>query len=262
MLLVNNTPFKVAIKVTVFLSVILAIFQMPFLFPKANLSQQHILMALVIISFTSLLTYLMLKQEKSSLNSLGLNWQKNILLHLAIGILSGLVVIFTIIGSLLLTTNLDFEATNRTSFFTYISMSISTILILALMEEVIFRGYILFKLKQVFGIRIAIYATAVTFGLYHGLSIDSLMGPAIWGLLYGWMAIKSQGIALPTAFHFALNWGQSVFNMKEKYVVGPYEFVLSEHVSPEHVDTAGLIIQLIVATVSIILIERLARQEG
>ena len=77
---------------------------------------------------------------------------------------------------------------------------------MALMEEVMFRGYLLFKLKQAWGTRAAVYFTAIVFGLYHGLVVESLIGPAVWGLVYAWMALVSKGLVLPTMFHFALNW--------------------------------------------------------
>jgi len=50
------------------------------------------------------------------------------------------------------------------------------------MEEIAFRGYFLKKLQGSLGTRAAIYITSICFGFYHGLNVESMMGPATWAL--------------------------------------------------------------------------------
>ena len=80
---------------------------------------------------------------------------------------------------------------------------------LALMEEIIFRGYPFMKLKKIFGLRITQVVMAILFAYYHdrtGATLHlQLMGPGIWAFIYGIAAVWSKGIALPTGIHAAAN---------------------------------------------------------
>lgn len=89
--------------------------------------------------------------------------------------------------------------------------------ILALAEELLFRGVALRYLRALYGPRTAIVLSALIFGAYHLLmSDDWAMGavyrflmPAIGGLLFGWAALRSRGLALPLGLHLGGNWAQS-----------------------------------------------------
>ena len=98
--------------------------------------------------------------------------------------------------------------------FTYVDlgkfawMSLSLVP-LAFMEELAFRSYPFFKLKDAFGVWVAQFAIAILFALYHyigGWSLfASFAGPGVWSFAFGLLALRSNGIALPTGFHFGLN---------------------------------------------------------
>lgn len=89
--------------------------------------------------------------------------------------------------------------------------------VLVLAEELLFRGLALRYLRELYGNRTAILLSALLFGAYHLLqSGDWAMGavyrflmPTVGGLLFGWAALRSQGLALPLGLHLGGNWVQS-----------------------------------------------------
>lgn len=84
-------------------------------------------------------------------------------------------------------------------------------------EELLFRGAALRYLRDACGDRLAIGISAVLFGAYHLIgSHDWAMGavfrflmPMAGGLLFGWAAVRSGGLALPIALHLGGNWVQA-----------------------------------------------------
>jgi membrane protease YdiL (CAAX protease family) len=84
-------------------------------------------------------------------------------------------------------------------------------------EELVFRGAALRYLRDMCGDRLAIGISAVLFGAYHLIgSHDWAMGavfrfvmPMAGGLLFGWAAVKSGGLALPIGLHLGGNWIQA-----------------------------------------------------
>ncbi|WP_144394205.1 CPBP family intramembrane glutamic endopeptidase [Pleionea sediminis] len=214
---------------------------------------------LVSLGVIAVTTFLM-KAEKASLSEYGLHWRKDIIKHSIIGLSTGILTMLLIFILLLTFSNLDFVALSSASLVSFLLTSIPILLMLAFMEEVAFRGYLLFKLKQQFGVRTSVYLTALAFGLYHGLVIESLIGPAVWGLIFALFALYSKGLALPTLFHFALNWMQALFNMKQKYTPGLYEFIQIDGLPIIDERALGLIIQGIILILAIILIEAYCRQ--
>jgi membrane protease YdiL (CAAX protease family) len=88
---------------------------------------------------------------------------------------------------------------------------------MVLAEELLFRGMALRYLRVLCGDGAAISLTALLFGAYHLIgSGDWGMGavfrfvmPVIGGLLFGWAAVRSLGLALPIGLHLGGNWVQS-----------------------------------------------------
>ncbi|NVK86678.1 MAG: CPBP family intramembrane metalloprotease [Gammaproteobacteria bacterium] len=221
----------------------------------------HYLIVGVIVSCVTLwLTRTWLKHEQRNLAAIGLLWRQSIGQHAFIGLLLGCVTMLVIFASLLLSGSLEVQSlpTEVTSFLIH---SVPILLVLALMEELIFRGYLMFRLRELFGTRVAVYVTALVFGLYHGWSLQSLLGPAIWGLVFALLALKSRGLAMPIMFHFALNWLQALFNMKVKYTSGLFEFTLPATEPLFKADSIGLMMQGIVLLFTVIAIERFCQQE-
>jgi membrane protease YdiL (CAAX protease family) len=90
-------------------------------------------------------------------------------------------------------------------------------LVLLLPEELIFRGYAFTRLIDAVGDWRAIATSASLFGLYH-LAGTEMWGmgavfqfamPALGGLVFGWAAVTSRGLALPIGLHLGGNWVQA-----------------------------------------------------
>ena len=89
--------------------------------------------------------------------------------------------------------------------------------LLVLVEELLFRGVALRYVRALYGDRRAIVLSALLFGGYHLLqSGDWAMGavfrfamPVLGGLVFGWAAVRSKGLALPLGLHLGGNWIQS-----------------------------------------------------
>lgn len=89
--------------------------------------------------------------------------------------------------------------------------------VLVLVEELLFRGVALRQLRAMYGDWVAILLSALLFGAYHLVQSDTwAMGavfaflmPCLGGLLFGYAAVKSDGLALPLGLHLGGNWVQS-----------------------------------------------------
>ena len=101
--------------------------------------------------------------------------------------------------------------------------------VLSLTEELLFRGVALRHLRSLCGERAAIVLSAILFGAYHLVqSHDWAMGavfrfltPMVGGLLFGWAALRSRGLALPLGLHLGGNWVQSSLAGFAPYALAP-----------------------------------------
>jgi len=71
------------------------------------------------------------------------------------------------------------------------------------MEELMFRGFLL-KRARVFGDRTAVVYTALMFGLLHG-NISQFLYAAAIGLIFGYVAVKTNSIRYTVALHMVVN---------------------------------------------------------
>jgi len=82
------------------------------------------------------------------------------------------------------------------------------LLVLALLpavcEELVFRGFLFAGLMRNRGHVRAIILTAVLFGLSHGV-LQQTITASIMGLILGWLAYKTGGVACTIVFHFVHN---------------------------------------------------------
>ena len=85
-----------------------------------------------------------------------------------------------------------------------------TFLLIALIEETAFRGYILRKLLYRFSPWAAIATSATIFAMYHLLNpgISYPMIASIWlgGIVLGQLYVSTRNLTAPIAFHFAYNF--------------------------------------------------------
>ncbi len=96
--------------------------------------------------------------------------------------------------------------------------SLVSALSVGFVEEAVFRGYLQTRLAAWRGERWAWLATAIIFTLWHipqrvivrGMSIEAMIPDLasvfILGLLFGWMAYRTENIAAPAIFHALHNW--------------------------------------------------------
>ena len=166
------------------------------------------------------------------------------------------------IGALLAFTSVEIQFASDFNVFAVLGTSFLILFALALMEEIVFRSYPLFRLDRAWGVRPAIYITSVAFAFYHGFVFESLLGPGVWGLLYGWMALSTRSIALPTGFHLGLNWMQALLGMKPQYSGSIWELRLGNDPGLVDAETLGLVMQLVLLVVGVVLIERFIAKQG
>lgn len=95
----------------------------------------------------------------------------------------------------------------------------------ALLEEILFRGFLLRWISRTSGLASGVIAQGVVFGLVHGVpmacagapdvvTLYALVMPIASGIALGWLAVKSGGLAYPWLAHWALNYIAFVAEIK------------------------------------------------
>lgn len=213
------------------------------------------------IAATLFLIFGFLRFDGGSSREVGLIFTSKSLLQFMLGAGLGFMLVAIMISALLLLTPLEIVLSVDDDTFAIIWTSFLVMLTLALMEELAFRSYPLFRLRESWGIRPAIYVSSIVFAFYHGFAIGNLLGPGIWGLFFGWMAISTNSIALPTGFHFGLNWLQALVGMKPQYGASIWEFSIGSRAGFVDTETLGIIMQVILLFIGVLMIENLARKQ-
>jgi len=147
----------------------------------------------------------------------------------------------------------NFDQWNPASLFWLLS-----IVPLALMEEIAFRGYPFQKLNEAFGLWPTQVLVAIAFAGYHIIQgwnpQVAFLGPGIWAFVFGLAAVKSQGIAVPSGIHVSLNLFQILLGMKGEPAEAIFMLKGSEsNTTITTSDTAGLVTQLIILLVSLVI---------
>jgi hypothetical protein len=91
------------------------------------------------------------------------------------------------------------------------------VLILAALEEVLFRGYAFRQLRSIGGSRLALVVSSVVFGLWHlvgrpywGMGAFFVVAlPALGGLVFGYALLRSGSLLLPIGLHAGGNWAST-----------------------------------------------------
>ena len=83
------------------------------------------------------------------------------------------------------------------------SMIIYSCILGPFMEEFMFRG-VLLKRARLYGDRTAVVFTAIMFGLMHG-NISQFLYAAVIGLIFGYVAVKTNGIRYTVLLHMIVN---------------------------------------------------------
>ncbi|MET0465956.1 MAG: type II CAAX endopeptidase family protein [Chitinophagaceae bacterium] len=172
------------------------------------------------IASAMILIFVFLRFEKKSFADIGLKIDKKTPGRFAAGVLAGSIIMGGILAILLFFSELELSKTPLTaSPLTIVSIYLM-IIPFALMEELAFRSYTMVRLDRQYGLWTAQFVSAVVFALYHVVSgwtwYIAFMGPFIWAFIFGFSAIRSGGIAVPTGIHASLNILQVILGMKGK----------------------------------------------
>lgn len=179
-------------------------------FPMSRTPQTgKIVFSLFCVALAYITLQLVIKKDGSTFREYQLFWDKRTFKKFIVGSLAALplasiMILATVWYSDLLVTSTIGQ------YQAFLLMSL-TLIPLAFMEELIFRSFLLIKLSKIHNIWIVQFTIALLFALYHVVGaqgqslLSAFMGPGIWSLIFGVLALQSKGIALPTGFHFGLN---------------------------------------------------------
>ncbi len=207
-----------------------------------------------------LVTRLYLKsEERLEMSSLGMALSTGSLPRLLISLPAGMAFFGCLYLVYLGLGPVSIEWVDQPDFLNATVASFFALLALGTMEEIAFRGYFMRKLDQAIGVRAAIYVTSVAFGLYHGLTIGSLTGPAVWGLLYGALAYWSRGLAVPIGFHVGANLTQALFSQKQRWASGLWMFAIGDEALLT-VDQISAGLQIVLLLIGVVLVEVYVRR--
>jgi membrane protease YdiL (CAAX protease family) len=165
------------------------------------------------------LTIVFSRWEKLTLNDIGVLPRKQTIPLLTGGFAIGLFLAIT--HTLLVITfgKVTWTYAPQTSLVS-ILLTLFLYLILALREELAFRGYALRSLAYAIGPWKAQGMIALIFALEHlagGYTLkQAFLGAGTGAILFGMAALKSKGIALPVGLHAAWNFGQWATGLKNE----------------------------------------------
>lgn len=154
------------------------------------------------------LVYIFKRWDKISLSKIGLGFKKNDISKFFIGLCVGLLMVGTM--TLLIVNLSQIEFKRSTTFqLSQFALYIPLFLFVGLREELVFRTYMLWRLKDKIGPVLGLLCVIVIFIIEHiiaGSTLkNSLIGSGFGALLFGIATLKTGNIALSTGLHFAWN---------------------------------------------------------
>jgi len=199
---------------------------------QAN-SLQELIMTFFSFLGTLLLVWIFMKyMDKQNFMDVGLQI-KNRKNDIIIGTLLGLVIMGLAFVSLWAAEEIIYTDFN----FDVLELIYTTLLfvLVAILEEVLFRGYILKNLMLSFNKYIALIISSALFAIAHGanpnISLFSLTGLFLAGIALGASYIYTKNLWYPIAFHFSWNLFQSLFgfNVSGQDIYSIIEFTVPEN---------------------------------
>lgn len=151
-----------------------------------------------------------------SFSALGLTWDRRRRREFAFGVVLGLALFLGVAGVQSAMVGATWQFAGLSGVLAAIS-ALGLTFVLVLVEELLFRGVALRQLQRILGDRSAIMVSAVLFGVYHlvqsgnwGMgAVFAFLMPALGGALFGFAAVRSNGLALPLGLHLGGNWVQA-----------------------------------------------------
>jgi len=199
---------------------------------QAN-SLQELIMTFFSFLGTLLLVWIFMKyMDKQNFMDVGLQI-KNRKNDIIIGTLLGLVIMGLAFVSLWAAEEIIYTDFN----FDVLELIYTTLLfvLVAILEEVLFRGYIQKNLMLSFNKYVALIIASVLFALMHGanpnISSFSLLGLFLAGMALGATYMYTKNLWYPIAFHFSWNLFQSLlgFNVSGQDIYSIVEFTVPEN---------------------------------
>jgi len=180
--------------------------------------KQHLLLV-VAMALTYGLTLLFVKWERLQLKDVGVVANKMTFKKVAIGFGIGFFMTVLQPAFVLLFGHYKIALTASVSFYT-ILFYFTLYILVAIREELAFRGYPLFSLNYRLGWWTSQLIILVIFSLEHiagGVTwIQAFLGAGTGALLFGFAALRTNGIALPIGLHTAWNFGQWCLGFKKE----------------------------------------------
>ncbi len=180
--------------------------------------KQHLLLLITIV-VTYSLTIVFTKWEKLQLRNVGIVANRMTLKKVVIGLGIGLFMTLFQLMFVLLLGHYRVALTSSISSHTII-FYLTLYILVAIREELAFRSYPLFSLNYSYGLWTSQLIILIIFSLEHiagGMTwIQAFLGAGTGALLFGFAAIKTNGIALPIGLHIAWNFGQWCWGLKKE----------------------------------------------
>ena len=196
-------------------------------------TEQSIIIAFFGLVGTFLVVFFFMKLvEKESFLNLGFQFQ-NHKKDIIIGVIIGLVIMALGFWILVFFKQIKFA----TTFFSAYEISLTLIffLLVALTEELLFRGYVLSKLMNSFSKIVALIISAILFSLMHvanpNINWLSYLNLFLAGIVLGLPYLYTRNLMFPIALHFSWNFFQSLFgfNVSGRDSYSLIEFDIIEH---------------------------------
>ena len=176
-------------------------------------TEQSVIIAFFGLVGTFLVVFFFMKLvDKKPLLNLGFQFQ-NHKKDIIIGVITGLVLMALGFWVLVFLNQLEFTITVFSRY--EISLTLILFLLVALTEELLFRGYVLRYLMNSFNKNIALIISALLFSIAHALNPNmdamSYLNLFLAGIVLGLPYIYTRNLMFPIALHFSWNFFQSLF---------------------------------------------------
>lgn len=205
-----------------------------------------------------LLTWLWSRRKWASLQEYGLLWRKGSGKHLLLGLLIGAVLILLMLMVLLVFTPLQISP-KKAELSTELFLWLFSLVVFAYLEELAFRGMPFVELTRKYGFLWSQFLVAFIFAIYHvnyGWSLlVAFMGPFVWSFIFGLARQYTNGIAMPTGIHIALNAGQVILGLQPGEA-SLFTLDVPGSITPfvqSRIDVTGIALQIVIAIAGIFL---------
>jgi len=252
-----QTSIKLLLPSLVYLFLGMLIFAFSDMLPFPPLSRFFIGVFFSVIIFFGSMPFL--RYENISLTVVHLIPNKKTIIRLITGLVIGAVILGIMLFLLFSLTDLSIEPNQNQTWIPFLLAS-SAFIPLALMEELLFRGYPFFRLSQIINIRWVLLITATLFALYHYNGSQNigalLLGPGVWGVTFGVAAYLSKSIAVPLGIHISANFIQAIFGLKLDYnSIWTVTKTIEETKNVLDAEILGVTMQLFLLIVTVIVFE-------